>query len=462
LTLIELLVVLVIIIVVLALVLPAVQQARETARRSACQNNLKQIALALHNYHEQKGFFPFGGMPRAAWLLDQYPNGSNDVELAFNWRFDILPYMGEEKLFEKMSQYTRWCGGGGLAGNGTGVGENATNIAYGSTDPKAVEFAQQIIPAYICPAETMDHLLPGNWDVTTVKSKEFKFPRHCSICADVCAISNYVMSAGTCNPGILQGWTGTTWGGYDMPPEPLCPIDFSSVPPIYTEYNSGRMAMPAVITVDSGLVSAVPATRPAIGGIFYCSTGVTGDGIASFSSWNAIWYGSGIRGRIPFDIVNRNSGSGSIPRPFFCRNVRSMYDGVSVSLLLGEHTVASFNQWVQFNTPTGPGVPLGICTSAQPYSDGFAWSGTNDSGWTNCMGALASVTHGINFRCRLGRLAGASAPGGGSQYGSRHPGGAQFAFGDGSVKFLNQDIGWSILQAIATISGGEPVSATDF
>jgi prepilin-type processing-associated H-X9-DG protein len=250
------------------------------------------------------------------------------------------------------------------------------------------------------------------------------------------------------------------WIGYDRPPDPLCPIDFSGAPPIYREYNSGRPAMAAYISVDIGFVSAVPATRPAIGGIFYCATGVKGDGVASFSSWNAHSY--------PLDMPGscfRDSGSSSPgyirPPPFFCSNLRAMHDGASVSLLLGEHTVTSFDQWVRF-TPGKPGIPVGTCTSARPNSDGFAWSGTNDSGWTNCMGALASVTHGINFRCRLGRLAGANAPGGGNQYGSRHPGGANFAFGDGSVMFLGQTIDWRILQAIATIAGGESVSATDF
>jgi prepilin-type N-terminal cleavage/methylation domain-containing protein/prepilin-type processing-associated H-X9-DG protein len=88
-TLIELLVVIAIIAILIALLLPAVQQAREAARRTQCRNNLKQLGLALHNYHDAHSSFPFG------WGGTTPASGSP----AYSAISQILPYFDQAPLY---------------------------------------------------------------------------------------------------------------------------------------------------------------------------------------------------------------------------------------------------------------------------------------------------------------------------------------------------------------------------
>ncbi|WP_437204010.1 DUF1559 family PulG-like putative transporter [Planctomicrobium sp. SH664] len=86
-TLIELLVVIAIIAVLIALLLPAVQQAREAARRTQCRNHLKQIGLALHNYHDVAQMLPIGGIA----------NGH------YSWWARILPYVDQQNMYSRLT-----------------------------------------------------------------------------------------------------------------------------------------------------------------------------------------------------------------------------------------------------------------------------------------------------------------------------------------------------------------------
>jgi prepilin-type N-terminal cleavage/methylation domain-containing protein/prepilin-type processing-associated H-X9-DG protein len=96
-TLVELLVVIAIIGILIALLLPAVQAAREAARRSQCSNNLKQIGLALHNYHGVHNAFPFGHMFRGHW--DGNPT-DGPGGTGFGWGTAILPYMELKNIYD--------------------------------------------------------------------------------------------------------------------------------------------------------------------------------------------------------------------------------------------------------------------------------------------------------------------------------------------------------------------------
>ncbi len=94
-TLIELLVVIAIIAVLIALLLPAVQQARESARRTQCRNNLKQLGLAFHNYHDNYQTFPADGIWTLAPTTSRLPRN-------FSWAAAILPFIDQAPMYSKI------------------------------------------------------------------------------------------------------------------------------------------------------------------------------------------------------------------------------------------------------------------------------------------------------------------------------------------------------------------------
>lgn len=170
-TLIELLVVIAIIAILIALLLPAVQQAREAARRTQCKNNLKQLGLALHNYHDTFNIFPIqAGLanigtdvahprPNQPWTGGRHRKGSMLVQL--------LPYIEQANLYNQIpfaNDVDAWF----------------FNVANG--------VRTQNIPAFLCPSDTI------------------------SVNRDR-AHANYMASMGHQRMSDRSGWCANQWPG---------------------------------------------------------------------------------------------------------------------------------------------------------------------------------------------------------------------------------------------------------
>lgn len=156
-TLIELLVVIAIIAILIALLLPAVQQAREAARRSTCKNNLKQIGLALHNYHDTHSVLPPATINAGLSSCDTVHGATGNL-LNHTCYQMILPFIDQANIY---NQYN-WSLPSGRANHGSGC--------TGSVSTDQYSIVKSPVSVFLCPSD------PGNQQNSTTSGAYYTNP----------------------------------------------------------------------------------------------------------------------------------------------------------------------------------------------------------------------------------------------------------------------------------------------
>ena len=342
-TLVELLVVIAIIGILIGMLLPAVQQVREAARRIQCANQLRQIALACHNYESALGEFPpgrlgydnvnsaanFGGANEASGQTTGLPLALEGASLFAT----LLPHIEQNAAFDLLSldEVPIW---------GPGADWKNTGGVGGSIIADSLSIIARQIPVYVCPSDALDPLCQGSHDGTMIDA----------------ATGSYAGCMGAAGlPGVV-----------------------------------GPNAPRVVARDDRKYTGRSPDLA---NGMFVYVLGQT---------------------------------------------IANMSDGSSNTFFIGEtiegHRAGQSNIWSNGNRFTSS-----LRTTACPLN--FPLDPNGQDGLDGGAGTVSGASGG---RCNGG-------------FASNHSGGANFAYGDGHVSFVNDNIGTLVYQRISTRGLGEVV-----
>jgi prepilin-type N-terminal cleavage/methylation domain-containing protein len=411
-TLIELLVVIAIIAVLIALLLPAVQQAREAARRTQCKNNLKQLGLAMHNYHDAHGMFPPGMVDD-----DAYPNGGHTTGFTL-----LLPFIEETALYN--SYNTR-------RGQQPNPG-NTTATTSANTLSRT--------PVNTAPSQTAGGGVWNNIANSTTISKQlaqFFCPSNRSEGLVYLDNPQYVGGAtdyGMCNGAIATLCSNPSSLGYlqqlggcftvnsktrikDM-------LDGTSLTVVMGEISGGETF---VATIDIGNPNAPD------------STARDGRQVASLGrpwgvdqAWGVAWQETAIRG---------TSGNGAPLGSIFFSSYQHLGQNAKIDGTTVTASATGFAANPDFPAKMNP--RLVRQTVIQPTN-----TATNNQG--NPQGVSIPDTRCLNADDRLPEAR------------CNHEGGCQFLMGDGTVRFISENVDQKIYGYITTIKGREIVDEDDF
>jgi prepilin-type N-terminal cleavage/methylation domain-containing protein/prepilin-type processing-associated H-X9-DG protein len=373
-TLIELLVVIAIIAVLIALLLPAVQSAREAARRIQCTNNMKQLALAVHNYLSSTGALPPGidttyGFSNSGAAT--VPPGVLSSWTAWSPQAMLLPYLEQSPLYNAANFKFNCCYDSPLS--------DAINSTVYRTR----------IAAFLCPSDALAGQQNINSYLGSIGASTVQYPTD----GNTTGVFNVYNGTGTCNSVSLAALTDGT---------------------------SNTIAF--------------------------------GEGLVGDYSKNDSYRGNGMSGAADVPVVSGSSGT-----PIAGNNSESNPQAVLQAL----QNCNTF--WKSSALATCSGYSACDGVGLKQYN-GQLWA-LGERGYTLFNTIVSPNSKQYPWRsCRLGSSCPSCAPEASSfiNASSYHPGGCNFAFADGSVRFIKDSVNMLTYQSLGTRGSGEVISSDSY
>ncbi|HEX4143841.1 MAG TPA: DUF1559 domain-containing protein [Pirellulales bacterium] len=455
-TLVELLVVIAIIGVLIALLLPAVQSAREAARRSQCQNNLKQQALAVANYASSFGTLPSTIRP---------PTG---VRLA--WVTQTLPYLDQQATYDKYDQASNWS-------------SSVPNTAGGYTVPNSLVSSTRI-SSLECPSSNPASADPSRLDddpdpktQTTALEKNF-----------------YGTSVGLPTSTTAGYWPNSVNGGDGRFAASTDYAAVNGVEAILQQlpYEQAGAGSPPGATTEPGTQVAYAA--PILGGTGASAIDGYGFGILQKNAKprladvrdglsNTIllaesagrpWLWTKANGKL-VKVTNSDGDIGAQKETSTSQITHDRVNGggwsraASDITLLGSDLSGTYFPGYYINRANGVSVAGGTWTASPDIISGGSSAntvtGTTYANLANGLTASSPYYQGtgsgiLNIFNGWDASVGATAVNGTGQPFSFHPGGLHVAMGDGSVKFISENIPIRLFARLVTRDQDEPVDGS--
>lgn len=455
-TLIELLVVVAIIGILIALLLPAVQAAREAARRSQCTNHLRQMGVALHNYHDRSGCFPSGAsFGRASWLASG-DEASYMADAAYfrNWIASLLPFMESSSIDSLWNDRLEWYKQFPTPHNGS------------AALPGAIHPLEQTISTFSCPSTPHENPISDSYLRKLIGVLTFASGHPAWAAPRVVGATDYLASK-----GISDAWCV-------MPGMRVDPTSGGNLEPSLTLTMAGFTFSPKYLSVKERGMFDVSYSRQftAPGASFACQTKDIADGLS-----HTFAVGEGAGGPLwPVAACDQNSVPQGTPRG-------GVGDNSTADMNLGctPQCVDSSNNRVDCTSNTAIRVlPAYQFWPMTPNVDFSAVLGGNIA----VCSPFASTLDPLNKKGPTGRavvvhtLAMGLLPGHNEMFGncrpsydwdtaagihtgtgvhrtsnfrSDHRGGGNFLFADGSVHFIADTADLMTYRAMSTIGGQE-------